>query len=164
MLETPELARWARSRYLPTGVDDAVKAIVFGGLTGCWLTAEWPHVLRFTDVITTWVQRVGFHPDAYQYLLLMLDSPGWRCVPEPALDWLHQIIQLSPDARRLWSQHENGARTARLLKRMWDSERDEIRRDGESLRRFSMLVDRLVAAGEPLASVLQGELEALRGA
>ena len=53
-------------------------------------------------------------------------------------------------------------RTAEFLQRTWDANEEQIRRQPATLKRYTELVDQLVSAGVPLASVLQMKLERRR--
>lgn len=146
-------------RYLPQGVSDCVDLIVFGNGERSVIVREWNHAHLFTGIVSGWVERVGHYADPYSSLLIFLEGPGWSCMPEPALEWLDQIVQACPDIRQVWSEHRNGLRTAGLLQRMFEDDEGAIVTRQESLRRFTAIVDKLADAGVPLAAHIQRRLE-----
>lgn len=161
VLDSPELAEEARGRYLDGDISDAVSRMLYVFYGAGFLKSEWPHAALFLDVAEKWVKVIGFHPSAFGNLLTMLEGPGWTFTPEPALEWLSHCVNLSADIQRFVTEHNNGDRTAQLLLRMWNSFEEQIRRNPDSLQKYSSLVDRLVAMGVPLAGILQQKLEQL---
>ena len=159
VLSSRELADGMIRQRLNRDVLEAVSLIVFVRHGISLLENHWPHAPLFVDVIDRWVTTVGCHPSAYKSLVLMLDGPGRTFAPEPALKWLARVVANSSVPSRLWEESRNGQRTAELLQRSWKDHEGVIRRDTASLRRYASLVDHLVSAGVPLASVLQRRLE-----
>jgi hypothetical protein len=159
VIDSPELARKARYDFLNSKIADAVSLIVFVQNGESLLKAEWPYIILFSDIIDKWVKGVGYNPSAYGYLITMLNGPGWQFVPEPALTWLSQSVNASSDLQKLWKEYRNGERTAELLQRMWNSVEDQIRGNTTTLQRYARLIEDLVTAGIPLASLLQQKLE-----
>jgi hypothetical protein len=98
-------------------------------------------------------------PDMFSHLLTLLKEVGDPALPNPALCWLGKCAATSSEnVSQFWSKHDNGARTAELLRRIWTSYEPHVRGDAETRRLYSVLVDSLVAAGIPLAATLQSEL------
>jgi hypothetical protein len=161
VLDSPEIAREVRYDFLTSDIADAVSLIVYTRYGGSLLKAEWPHATLFFDIIEKWVEKIGHNPSAYGHLVTMLNGPGWSFSPEPALEWLNRIVNASSDIQRLWGRDSNGERTAELLMRTWNDAENYLRINASSQQRYVALVDRLVAVGVPLASILQQKLENL---
>lgn len=147
--------RWRLDR----DVEEAISLIVFVRFGRSVIEAYWPHTSLFVEIIDGWVTIVGSHPSAYKSLLSMLDGPGRTFTPEPALSWLNRAVSGNSAPSRLWEEGANADRTAELLFTIWEDHETVIRRDTDSLRRYGGLVDNLVSAGVPLASLLQRRIE-----
>ncbi|HLK57408.1 MAG TPA: hypothetical protein VKU00_12635, partial [Chthonomonadaceae bacterium] len=150
------ICKW---QYIDRDTHDVISMIVFTRHGSCWYKDIWPHAALFENIIDRWVRVVGNHPDAYSNLIALLNGPGWTLVPEPALTWLSICIPSSGDLVRFWRDHDNAERTARLLLRIWENKQDLLHNEHGILQRYSVLVDQLVEAGIPLASILQQQLE-----
>ena len=88
-----------------------------------------------------------------------MSKAGRKFVPEPALGWLCRSLAAAEDIPDFFGRHNNGARTAALLQRIWRDAGEQMLADPVSLRRYVELVDRLVPLGIPLAGYLQQTLE-----
>lgn len=154
ILESAELARWANASYLESSRREVVRHIVFA-----WLPREWPHAALFPEILDKWVTVIGHNPDAYPSMLTFLHGPGRVFSPEPALEWISRCVAASSRDQQFWQVHRNAERTAEFLQRAWDADEEEIRRQPATLKSYIELVDQLVGAGVPLASVLQMNLE-----
>ena len=159
ILDSPEIAKVANRHYLGSAMDDVVSSIVFVRHGRPLLKDEWPHAVLFYDVIDKWVSSVGYNPFAFSYLITMLNGPGWNLTPDPALEWTKRCVDASANIEQFWKEQSNGERTARLLQRMWNNAEEQIRGNTLTLQCYSDLIDQLVAAGTPLASVLRQRLE-----
>lgn len=157
VLNSSELVKYANYDYLSNDISDAVSSIVFVHHGQCWLNDEWSHAGLFSNIIDQWVKVIGHNPEAYGYLITMLNKPGWQFTPEPALEWLSQCVAAS--RHDLWQKNSNGERTARLLQRIWNNYQQQIRSNSTTLKRYSDIVYRLVDAGVPLAGILSQKLE-----
>lgn len=157
ILESAELARWANASYLESSRREVVRHIVFA-----WLPREWPPAALFREILDKWVTVIGHNPDAYPAMLTFLHGPGRVFFPEPALEWISHCVAANPRGRQFWQAHRNAERTAEFLQRAWDADEEQIRRQPATLKRYTELVDQLVSAGVPLASVLQMKLELRR--
>lgn len=144
-------------RYSDDGISEAVYLIIFVRFGSSLLKPEWPHITLFMDIIEKWIKVVGHNFYAYSCLLTMIEEIGWQFVPEPAIEWLNRCAKKSD--RQLWQNSSNGERTAKLLQRMWSDRSQQINKNSKTLKRYSDLVDLLVDAGVPLASLLRQELE-----
>lgn len=123
------------------------------------MNTEWAHAQSFIGVYEEWVRVVGHFAEPYRHLLTFLGGPGWSCTPEPALGWLSEIARTTLDLAALWEEEDNGRHTVHPLQGVWEAHESTIRLHPVSLARFSELVDRLVAAGDAVAAVLQRALE-----
>lgn len=152
------IARVAYDKYLDNETEEVLQLIVFCRFGHCYIKEDWQYAYLFTGIFDKWVGVTGHNPYAYTHLLTMLNSIGWQFSPEPTLNWLNRCA--SNATHDLWNEKRgNGRRTAELLNRIWNSFEKQIRKNVESLQRYSDLVYRLVGAGVPLASVLQKKLE-----
>jgi len=154
ILESAELARWANASYLESSRREVIRHIVFA-----WLPRAWPHAALFREILDKWVTVIGHNPDAYPAMLTFLHGPGRLFSPEPALEWISRCVAANSRGQQLWQAHRNAERTAEFLQRAWDAYEEQIRRQPATLKRYTELVDQLVGAGVPLASVLQMKLE-----
>jgi hypothetical protein len=158
VLDSPEISRKVSHHYLDNDTGEILQLIIFTQYGSSRIKDDWQHAHIFVDIFDKWVGVAGHNPYAYSHLLIMLNGVGWQFSPEPTLNWL--IRCASNAVHDLWNQeHGNGRRTAELLNRIWISFETQIRRNPKSLHQYSDLVDRLVGAGVPLASVLQKKLE-----
>ena len=159
VLDRPELSAVTGSRYLLNGISDAISLIVYVFHGESVFNPEWSHAALFADVINRWVEVICRYPETYSDLIVMLGGPGWVFAPGRSLEWMHRCVQRSRDKDELWVERSNGERTAELLQRIWEAFEDRIRGDKATLRQYAELIDALVIAGIPLASLLQDRLE-----
>lgn len=159
ILDSEEVISPEGSRRARDGVDEALSLIVFVRHGGVLLTDKWKHAPLFSDVISKWVSLVGRRPRQFSHLLTML-TQFWSSFPFGlVIEWLSQCLNTASDVDKLLKEHGNGEQTAALLQQLWHREHNNIRSDEASLEKYSALVDQLVMAGVPLASVLQQHLE-----
>ena len=159
ILDSSEVVTRANGGYLGTELHHPISQTLFVGYGGPLFKEEWPHIQRFRASIEKCVNVIGHHFDLYADLLVMLGSIGKSFLPEPALSWLDITTGKVLDLEAFWAKHNNGAETSHLLKRMWEEHETYIRNHKDSSDKYSRLVDLLVAAGVPLASQLQQQLE-----
>lgn len=158
VLDNPEISKKVDSHYLDNDTEEVLQLIIFTQHGSSRIKEDWQHAHLFVDVFDKWVNVAGYNSYAYTHLLIMLNGIGWQFSPEPTLTWLSQCA--SNATHDLWNKERgNGRRTAELLNRIWNNFETRIRKNTESLHRYSALVYRLVSAGVPLASVLQKKLE-----
>ena len=161
ILASPEIVRETHYDSLSSGMADAISLIVFVRVGRSDGKDGWPHAALFREIIEKWVEVVGHHPTAYSYFLTMLDGPGWRFCPEPAVQWLTQVVEADADTRKILKKNGNGERTAELLMRMWNTYEENLRDNINTLQQYAALIDQLITVGVPLASILQQKLENL---
>ncbi|MBD2088273.1 hypothetical protein H6F67_00085 [Microcoleus sp. FACHB-1515] len=158
VLDSPEISRKASYDYLDRDTGEVLQLIIFTQHGSSRIKDDWLYAHLFVDIFDKWIGVVGHNPYAYRHLLTMLNGIGWQFSSEPTLKWLSQCA--SNATHDLWNKERgNGRRTAELLNRIWNSFETQMRKNTESLHRYSDLVYRLVGAGVPLASVLQKKLE-----
>ncbi|KAM3101051.1 hypothetical protein ACKFKF_09565 [Phormidesmis sp. 146-12] len=158
VLDNPEISRKASHDYLDRDTEKVLQLLVFTQHGSSRIKDDWQYAHLFVDIFDRWVGVAGHNPDTYSHLIIMLNGIGWQFSPEPTLNWLSQCA--SNATHDLWSEKRgNGRRTAELLNRIWINFETQIRKNTESLKRYSELVYRLVRAGVPLASTLQRKLE-----
>ncbi|MGB3492729.1 MAG: hypothetical protein WBA57_08370 [Elainellaceae cyanobacterium] len=158
VLDSPEIARKVSRDYLDNETGEILQLIIFTQYGSSRIKDDWQHAHLFVDVFDKWIDVAGHNPYAYSHLLIMLNGIGWQLSPEPTLKWLSRCT--SNATHDLWNEERgNGRKTAELLNRIWSRFELQIRKDAESLKRYSDLVYHLVGAGVPLASVLQKKLE-----
>jgi len=144
--------------YFDSDTMKILQLIIFTYRYDSRIKSDWQHAHLFTDIFDKWVSTVGHIPEAYRHLIIMLNGIGWQFAPKKSLDWLTQCTKNSD--HNLWSKNlVNPQETAALLNRIWNTYEKQVRRDKDSLQQYSNLVDSLVVAGIPLASILQEKLE-----
>jgi hypothetical protein len=159
VLSSPELADWSDRDFLPNELGEAVAAVAFVDFGGCIFKPEWKHAPMFAGTFERWAEVIGKHPYAYTHLVTFLRGPGQHLGAGRMLALIRKCVEGAADSRALWDARENGSSTARLLQHLWGERQQEIERDPGLYGEYSGLVDRLVDAGIPLASVLQRQLE-----
>jgi hypothetical protein len=157
VLDSPEIAEKTSDDYLDMDTGEVLQLIIFTQYGKSRIKDDWQHARLFIDIFDKWVSVAGHNSYAYSHFLTMLNGIGWQFAPELTLKWLNQCANNA--VHNLWNeQRENGSKTAKLLNRIWNSFERQIRNDKTIIQQYSNLVDRLVEAGIPLASVLQHKL------
>lgn len=158
VLDSLKISQNVSRDYFDSDTMKILQLIIFTYRYDSRIKSDWQHAHLFTDIFDKWVSTVGHIPEAYRHLLIMLDGIGWQFAPKKSLDWLTQCTKNSD--HNLWSKNlVNPQETASLLNRIWNTYEKQVRRDKDSLQQYSNLVDSLVFAGIPLASILQEKLE-----
>jgi hypothetical protein len=157
LLERPEVAdTYGRRRG---AISESLSLIIFVRNGRPLLTGEWRHAHLFNDLIGSWVDAVGHEPLYYNHLLTMLESLG-NSLPGPTIiAWLNSCVGRASKSDAMWEEFNNGVRTAAILQQVSNASEQQIQADEIVLHEYSFLIDRLVIAGVPLASVLQQRLE-----
>jgi hypothetical protein len=157
LLERPEITDGYERRRRT--VSEPLSLIVFVRRGRSLLTEEWGHAHLFTGLIDRWVAAVGHVPLHYNHLLTMLESLG-NSLPAPTvITWLNSCVVRASNPNALWATSDSGVRTAAVLQKLWNSSGQQIQADALALHAYSSIIDHLVTAGVPLASVLQQRLE-----
>jgi len=160
VLDSPELAQPGARLYRAHQILPTAALAIFVSHGACSFTNRWPHLIHFANIVERWIGVVGHDPDMFSHLLTILKEVGGPALPNPALCWLGKCAATSSEnVSQFWSKHDNGARTAELLRRVWISSKPQVHGDAETLRLYSGLVDALVVAGISLAATLQSDLE-----
>ena len=158
ILDSLEITRKTSYDYLDRDTGEVLQLIVFTQHASSRIKDDWQHAHLFIDIFDKWISEAGHNPYAYSHLLTMLNGIGWQFAPEQTLKWLNQCA--SNTVHKLWNEERgNGRRTAELLNRIWNSYERQIISNNVLLKLYSNLVDRLVEAGIPLASLLREKLE-----
>lgn len=145
-------------RWYDRGVVDAILLVVFVRYGQSPLPVDWPEAATFVPIVERWVDRVGHLEDPFRALLTFLQGPGRHLDPTRIVRWLSEAVTHMPDSAAVFQERGTGTVTARVLSQAWQRGSVSIHADLSLAASYAALLDRLVAAGEPLAVSLREEL------
>jgi hypothetical protein len=146
VLDSSEISIHGNCSLTTQNVKNIFELIIFSQFGSCCIEDDWQHAHLFLNIFNKWVSTVGYQPDLYRSFLSMLSGIGWHFSPEPTLTWLEHCT--TGFTHENWTdKFEIGRQTAKFLSRIWINYENQIRKNRESLKRFSDLVYLLVSVG-----------------
>ncbi len=153
--------RSSESDWIGQGFDECVPLAVFsfGGL--CFFNHPWPTLDAVRPTLERWVDRFGESASHYPHLTVFLGHAGRGLFPQPALGWLHGIVEARRNDQQFWRTSDNGSKTAAVLGRMLDDHSATLACDHHLIQTMIAITDVLIAHGVRQAAQLQQLLAAL---
>jgi hypothetical protein len=143
-------------------VEGILAILVFGDPLTTWRTDTFEPVERCADLITQWCRAVGELPACFRALTRLLSSVGSRLVVRHGVAWLAICLDNDDVAAALFAEYDIAQALAALLVKTYRYHSRALRSSDESWRRFNVIVDQLVSAGEPAAASLQARVRSRR--
>ncbi|MCK4351794.1 hypothetical protein KAW65_00110 [candidate division WOR-3 bacterium] len=147
--------------YLHNDMRNILGLLIFSDPTGIvkWKVKEWSPLKETIKFIERWCQTVGHHPDCFPSLVRLLRTIGFNLMPEFGIKWLHACLSERLAQKNFFERSRVTWALAELLHDSYSEQKDEIMKDPETYKDFTVLVDRVAGQGESIAVQLQKKIQ-----
>lgn len=158
LLNLPE---WTRQRgdYLDREFQSAAFSFLFCANADfsplvCGVDKDWPHFKKFLPILERTVREFGRHDRIYFAVITLFKHGGAALLPDPALEWLHDVIKLHKGDADFWES--NGENTVEVLKHVVSEKASQL--SAVNREHLTAIFDILVDGGVRGAGFLQQEM------
>lgn len=120
----------------------------------CGIDRGWPHLTKFLLILERAIREFGTNESLYYGVVTLLKRGGFDLLPDPALDWIYEIVLARKGNRKFWDA--NGESTIELLNELISQKRTVVTDDHR--KTIGMIADVLIDEGVRGAGFLQQEL------
>ena len=159
VFDNPEWSAAKSSDYLDREFQSCALSVLFCAASGfsptlCGVERGWRHWPKFLPIIERAVREFGLNKVLFYGVLVLLKGGGFDLLPDPALNWLKDIVVAKKRDQLFWGA--NGESTVEIIKRLVENgERTLIPEHRDTI---SLIADILVDNGVRGAGFLQQEL------
>jgi hypothetical protein len=159
LLKSDEWTRSAQRNHLDREFLSCALSSLFCAGSGftpmvCGIDRGWPHLGKFLPVLEHAIRAFGTSEHLYFGVVTLLKGGGFDLLPDPALDWINELVVAQKGDRKFWDT--NGESTIGLLNELISKKRGALTDDHRKM--IGMIADVLIDEGVRGAGFLQQKL------